>query len=86
MAADVIVLGVPMHNFSIPAPLKAWFDLISRAGKTFSYSDKGPKGLIPAGKEVVAIVSRGGVYGEGPASSCRLPGSLSCVTCWDLSV
>ena len=47
MAADVIVLGVPMHNFSIPAPLKAWFDLVVRAGKTFSYSDKGPKGLIP---------------------------------------
>ena len=50
MAADVIVLGVPMHNFSIPASLKAWIDLIMRAGKTFTYSDKGPKGLIPRGK------------------------------------
>jgi FMN-dependent NADH-azoreductase len=67
MAADVIVLGVPMHNFSIPASLKAWFDLVTRAGKTFSYSDKGPKGLLPAGKQVVAIVSRGGVFDEGPA-------------------
>ena len=65
MAADVIVLGVPMHNFSIPASLKAWIDLITRAGKTFSYSDKGPKGLIPEGKQVLAIVSRGGSYGEG---------------------
>jgi FMN-dependent NADH-azoreductase len=69
MAADVIVLGVPMHNFSIPAHLKAWFDLVARAGKTFSYGDKGPKGLIPAEKQVVAIVSRGGVFADGPASA-----------------
>ena len=69
LAADVIVLGVPMHNFSIPASLKAWFDLITRAGKTFSYGEKGPVGLLP-GKQVVAIVSRGGSYGEGtPASA-----------------
>lgn len=69
-AADVIVLGVPMHNFSIPASLKVWIDLITRAGKTFSYSDQGPHGLIPEGKQVLAIVSRGGVYGEGtPAFS-----------------
>jgi FMN-dependent NADH-azoreductase len=65
MAADMIVLGVPMHNFSIPASLKAWLDLVIRAGRTFSYSDKGPKGLMPAGKHVVAIVSRGGAYGDG---------------------
>ncbi len=67
MAADVIVLGVPMHNFSIPASLKAWFDLIVRAGRTFSYGDRGPRGLIPQGKQVVAVVSRGGVYDDGPA-------------------
>ncbi len=65
LAADVIVLGVPMHNFSIPASLKAWIDLITRAGKTFSYDDKGPQGLMPEGKQVLAIVSRGGSYGEG---------------------
>ena len=69
MAADVIVLGVPMHNFSIPAPLKAWFDLVARVGKTFSYSDKGPKGLIASGKRVVAIVSRGGAFDDGSASA-----------------
>ena len=69
IAADVIVLGVPMHNFSIPAPLKTWFDLVVRAGKTFSYGDKGPKGLIDSGKRVVAIVSRGGVYDEESAAS-----------------
>lgn len=68
MAAEVIVLGVPMHNFSIPAPLKAWFDLVARVGKTFSYSDKGPKGLIASDKRVVAIVSRGGVFDEGSPS------------------
>jgi FMN-dependent NADH-azoreductase len=69
MMADVIVLGVPMHNFSIPAPLKAWFDLVARVGKTFSYSDKGPKGLIASDKRVVAIVSRGGAFDEGSASA-----------------
>ena len=47
MAADLIVIGVPMHNFSISAPLKAWIDQIVRAGKTFSYGEKGPKGLLP---------------------------------------
>ncbi len=69
MAADVIVLGVPMHNFSIPAPLKAWFDLVARAGKTFSYGEKGPKGLIDSGKRVVALVSRGGVYDDGASAA-----------------
>ncbi len=42
-AADVILLGIPMHNFSVPASFKAWIDQIARAGKTFSYTDKGRK-------------------------------------------
>jgi FMN-dependent NADH-azoreductase len=68
--ADVIVLGVPMHNFSIPASLKAWIDLIVRAGKTFAYGANGPQGLIPSGKQVLVIVSRGGAYAEGtPAAA-----------------
>lgn len=62
MAADVIVLGIPMHNYSVPASFKAWIDQIARAGKTFSYTSQGPKGLIPSHKKVVAILSRGGVY------------------------
>ena len=67
MAADVILLGIPMHNFSVPASFKAWIDQIARAGKTFSYSDKGPQGLVPSHKKVVAILSRGGAYtAEGP--------------------
>lgn len=67
MTADVILLGIPMHNFSVPASFKAWIDQIARAGKTFSYTAEGPKGLIPSNKKVVAILSRGGVYApEGP--------------------
>jgi FMN-dependent NADH-azoreductase len=61
-AADVILLGIPMHNFSVPATFKAWIDQIARVGKTFSYSDQGPKGLVPSSKKVVAVLSRGGVY------------------------
>lgn len=73
LAAEVIVMGVPMHNFSIPASLKAWIDLITRAGKTFSYGDTGPKGLIPSDKKVLAIVTRGGVYGEGSPADFQVP-------------
>jgi FMN-dependent NADH-azoreductase len=62
LAADVILLGIPMHNFSVPASFKAWIDQIARAGKTFSYTSQGPKGLIPSHKKVVAVLSRGGVY------------------------
>ena len=67
MAADVILLGIPMHNYSVPASFKAWIDQIARAGKTFSYGDHGAKGLIPSHKKVVAVLSRGGLYtAEGP--------------------
>jgi FMN-dependent NADH-azoreductase len=71
--ADQIVLGVPMHNFSIPASLKAWIDLVTRAGKTFSYTSSGPQGLIPAGKKVVAIVSQGGSYAAGSPADFQVP-------------
>jgi len=73
MAADLIVLGAPMHNFSIPAALKVWIDLIVRAGKTFRYGDSGPVGLVPSGKKVLAIVSRGGSYGEGSPADFQVP-------------
>jgi len=49
-AADVVVVGVPMYNFGVPAPLKNWIDAISRAGVTFRYTEKGPEGLL-GGKE-----------------------------------
>jgi FMN-dependent NADH-azoreductase len=65
-AADVIVIGAPMYNFSIPSTLKAWFDHVLRAGVTFSYSEAGPKGLLE-GKRVIVVEARGGFYSEGPA-------------------
>jgi FMN-dependent NADH-azoreductase len=62
-AADVVVLGAPMINFTIPSTLKAWIDNVARAGRTFSYSEAGPKGLV-TGKQVIIIGARGGVYSE----------------------
>ena len=67
LAADVIVIGAPMYNFSIPSQLKAWIDRISVAGKTFRYTESGPQGLID-GKRVIVVSSRGGVYSSGPAA------------------
>jgi FMN-dependent NADH-azoreductase len=64
LAADVIVLGAPLYNFSLPSQLKAWIDRIMVAGKTFRYTASGPQGLI-AGKRVIVVVSRGGVYAPG---------------------
>jgi len=65
-AADTIVIGAPMYNFSIPSGLRSWFDYVLRAGETFSYSEAGPQGLL-GGKRVIVIESRGGLYSEGPA-------------------
>jgi FMN-dependent NADH-azoreductase len=59
--ADEYVFGVPMHNFSVPSVLKLWIDQISRAGKTFSYADGRPKGLI-TGQKATFIIATGGVY------------------------
>ncbi|HMM66285.1 MAG TPA: FMN-dependent NADH-azoreductase [Dokdonella sp.] len=64
LAADIVVVGAPMYNFSIPSQLKAWIDRIAVAGKTFRYGDKGPEGLA-GGKQLVIASSRGGVYSEG---------------------
>lgn len=64
-AADIIVMAVPMYNFGIPSSLKAWIDHIARPGRTFSYSAKGPEGLLK-GKKAVLVIARGGVYSEGP--------------------
>lgn len=62
--ADAIVIGAPMYNFSIHSGLKAWIDHISRVGKTFKYSEKGPEGLVK-NKKVYLAISSGGVYSEG---------------------
>jgi FMN-dependent NADH-azoreductase len=66
LAADVIVIGAPMYNFSIPSQLKAWIDRVAVAGKTFRYTASGPEGLA-GGKQVVVAISRGGVYGPDAA-------------------
>lgn len=64
--ADVIVIGAPMYNFSVPSTLKSWIDAVAIAGRTFRYSPDGrPEGLL-LGKKVYVIASRGGVYSEGP--------------------
>jgi FMN-dependent NADH-azoreductase len=59
--ADEYVFGVPMHNFGVPSVLKLWIDQIARAGKTFSYADGTPKGLI-TGKNATFIIATGGMY------------------------
>ena len=61
LAADVVVVGAPLYNFSIPSQLKAWIDRVAQAGRTFTYTDKGPKGLA-GGKTVIVASTRGGVY------------------------
>jgi len=64
--ADVIVIGAPMYNFSIPSTLKAWIDRVTVAGKTFRYTEKGPEGLA-AGKRVIVASSRGGMHHGAPS-------------------
>ena len=61
LAADTIVIGAPMYNFTLPTQLKAWFDRILVAGKTFRYTDNGPEGLA-TGKRVIVALARGGFY------------------------
>ena len=60
-AHDIVVLGVPMYNFGIPAQLKNWIDAIARAGVTFRYTETGPEGLLK-GKKVYLALARGGLY------------------------
>ncbi|SMF70666.1 FMN-dependent NADH-azoreductase [Azospirillum oryzae] len=66
LAADVVVIGAPMYNFSIPTQLKAWIDRLAQAGRTFRYTEKGPEGLA-GGKRVIIASGRGGVYSTNPA-------------------
>ena len=62
LASDIVVIGAPMYNFTIPSQLKAWIDRIVVRGKTFRYGEAGPEG-IAGGKRVIIAVSRGGFYG-----------------------
>ena len=64
ISADIIVIGVPMYNFTVPTQLKSWIDRILIVNRTFKYTETGPVGLA-GGKRVVLALSRGGFYGPG---------------------
>ena len=69
LAADTVVIGAPMYNFTLPTQLKAWLDRILIAGKTFRYTAAGPEGLAK-GKRVIVALARGGIYDAGsPAAA-----------------
>ena len=69
LAAETVVIGAPMYNFTLPTQLKAWLDRILVAGKTFRYTESGPEGLA-TGKRVVIALARGGMYDAGsPAAA-----------------
>ena len=63
-AADILVIGTPIYNFGPPAVLKAWIDMVARAGKTFRYTENGPVGLLEGKKAYVAIASGGTEMGS----------------------
>lgn len=65
IAADVLVIGVPIYNFNIPSTLKAWFDHVARAGTTFRYTDNGPVGLLKGKKAYIFAASGGRYAGTG---------------------
>lgn len=70
-AAEVLVLGVPMYNFGVPAQLKNWIDAVARAGVTFRYAEQGPEGLLK-GKKVYVALARGGRY-RGTEADTQVP-------------
>ena len=59
-AADILVIAAPVYNFSIPASMKAWVDMVCRARETFRYSENGPEGLLK-GKQAYLVMASGGV-------------------------
>jgi len=72
LAADIVVIATPMINFTIPSTLKSWLDYVARAGRTFSYSEAGPKGLV-TGKQVILVAAKGGLYAANPALDFQVP-------------
>lgn len=61
LASDIVIVGAPMYNFTIPSSLKAWLDRLGVPGVTFSYSEAGPRGLA-GGRRVIVALSQGGIY------------------------
>ncbi len=70
-SADVLVIGAPLYNFTIPTGLKAWIDRIAVVGKTFRYSEKGPEGLM-TGKKAVIVATSGGTYADSPVDTMHV--------------
>lgn len=68
LAADIIIVGAPMYNFTLPTQLRAWLDRLAVPGKTFRYSENGAEGLAKD-KRVIVASTRGGLYGEGAPSA-----------------
>lgn len=68
LAADIIVIGAPLYNFTIHTALKSWIDYITRIGITFEYGANGPVGMVKE-KKVYVAMSSGGIYSEGPAKA-----------------
>ena len=64
IAADTIVIGAPMYNFTVPTQLKAWLDRLAVAGRSFRYTEAGPQGML-SGKRVIVALASGGAYDEG---------------------
>lgn len=71
LAADTIVVGAPMYNFSVPTQLKAWIDLVVLAGVTFRYGANGPEGLVK-GKRVVIVATAGGMHANQPSGQAHV--------------
>jgi FMN-dependent NADH-azoreductase len=70
-SVDVVVIGAPLYNFTIPTGLKAWVDRIAVAGKTFRYTEKGPEGLV-TGKKAVIVATSGGSYADSPVDTMHV--------------
>jgi FMN-dependent NADH-azoreductase len=64
LAADIVVIGAPMYNFTIPTQLKTWIDRVVVPGQTFKYGPEGLVGLASA-KRVILALARGNVYQPG---------------------
>jgi len=63
-AADVLLIGLPIYNFSVPGQLKAWFDHLARKGETFQYTEAGPEGLLKGKRAIVVFTSDGTQFGS----------------------
>ena len=85
LAADVVVIGAPLYNFSIPSQLKAWIDRLAVPGKTFRYTKNGPQGLA-GGKRVIVASSCGGFSGPETQSRSSITKRHTCAVCSASSV